>query len=276
MYYRAYIQGVNMASIAHEIDYKIYGSSTQFIEIELDPNESALAEAGSMLCMDENIEMATIFGDGSNQEQNRGILGTLLGAGKRLITGEGLFMTVFTNKGNIKQRVAFAAPYPGKIIPMNLAEQGGMIICQKDAFLCAAKGVSIGIAFQKRIMTGIFGGEGFILQKLEGDGLTFIHAGGTVFSKKLRQGQSIHVDTGCVVAMQPSVAFDVKAVGGVKNTLFGGEGMFLAKVTGPGKVWLQSMPFSHLAAQIVGRAGYSSSGTGNNPLENFSNIFESK
>ncbi|MEM7616880.1 MAG: TIGR00266 family protein [Pseudomonadota bacterium] len=262
--------------IADEVDYEIQGTDTQFIEIELDPNESAVAEAGSMLCMDDGIEMNTIFGDGSNEEKKSGILGTLIGAGKRLVTGEGLFMTVFTNQGHGKKRVAFAAPYPGKIIPMDLSQQGGLLICQKDAFLCAAKGVSLGIAFQKNIMSGIFGGEGFILQKLEGDGLTFIHAGGTIFEKKLEAGQSLRVDTGCVVAFQPSVSFDIKTVPGVKSALFGGEGIFLAHLTGPGNVWLQSMPFSHLAAQIVGKSGHSTGSTGNNPLENIVNILESR
>lgn len=244
-----------MPPIAHKIDYEIHGADTQFVEIELDPNESAVAEAGALLCMDDGIEMTTIMGDGSNAAEHSGILGGLLGAGKRLLTGESLFMTIFTNMGRGKKRVAFAAPYPGKIIPMDLEEQGGELICQKDAFLCAAKGVSIGIAFQKRIMAGLFGGEGFILQKLEGGGLTFIHAGGTIFERELSEGQVLRVDTGCVVALQPSVAFEIQAVRGIKSALFGGEGLFLARLTGPGKAWLQSMPFSHLAAQIVGRAG---------------------
>lgn len=239
---------------ADEVDYQIHGHDTQFVEIELDPGESVVAESGSMLFMDDGIVMNTILGDGSNQQKHSGILGSLLGAGKRLITGEGLFMTVFTNQGHGKKRVGFSAPYPGKIIPMDLAQKGGMLICQRDAFLCAAKGVSIGIAFQKNIMSGFFGGEGFILQKLEGDGLTFIHAGGTVFEKELERGQSLYVDTGCVVAFQPSVSFDIETIGGIKNSLFGGEGFFLAHLTGPGKVWLQSLTLSNLATQIVTRA----------------------
>lgn len=262
--------------IAHEIDFEIHGDDSQYVEIELDPHESVLAEAGSLLCMEDGIEMTTIMGDGSNAGAHKGLLGTLMGAGKRVLTGESLFMTIFNNVGHGKKRVTFAAPYPGKIVPLHLSDHGGVIICQKDAFLCAAKGVSIGISFQRRMMTGLFGGEGFILQKLEGDGQTFVHAGGSIFEKTLAPGEILRVDTGCVVAFQPSVDFDIQTVGGVKSALFGGEGLFLARLQGPGKVWLQSMPFSHMAAQIVSRAGHSSSGTGNNMLENFSNFFESR
>jgi uncharacterized protein (TIGR00266 family) len=231
---------------AHEIDFRIVGSEMQFVEVELDPGESAVAEAGSMMYMMPGITLETVFGDGSGQ-QKAGVMGALLGAGKRLITGESLFMTVFTNQGQGKQRVAFAAPYPGKILPMDLKQLGGQLICQKDSFLCAARGVSIGIAFQKKIGVGLFGGEGFIMQRLEGDGLTFVHAGGTVHPIDLTAGETLRVDTGCIVALQPSVAYDIQFVGKVKTALFGGEGLFYAMLTGPGRVWLQSLPFSRMA-----------------------------
>jgi uncharacterized protein (TIGR00266 family) len=220
----------------------------QFVEVELDPGEGAIAEAGSMMFMTAGIQMATIFGDGSSQ--GGGFMDKLLGAGKRVLTGESLFMTEFTNRGAGKQRVAFAAPYPGKIIPADLHRMGGKLICQKDAFLCAAKGVSVGIAFQKKIGVGLFGGEGFIMQSLEGDGLAFLHAGGTIVEKELGPGENIRVDTGCLVALQPSITYDVQFVGSVKSAIFGGEGFFYASVTGPGKVWLQSLPFSRLAGRI--------------------------
>jgi uncharacterized protein (TIGR00266 family) len=233
---------------AHEIDFRILGSEMQFVEVELDPGESAVAEAGSMMYMTPGIQFETVFGDGSQQRQ--GVMGALLGAGKRLITGESLFMTVFTNQGSGKQQVAFAAPYPGKILAMDLKQLGGTLICQKDAFLCAAKGVSIGIAFQRKIGVGLFGGEGFIMERLEGDGLTFCHAGGTVHPLDLTAGQTLRVDTGCLVALQPSVSYDIQYVGKVKTALFGGEGLFFATLTGPGRVWLQSLPFSRLADRI--------------------------
>ena len=233
---------------AHEIDFKILGSEMQFVEVELDPGESAVAEAGSMMYMTPGIQMETVFGDGSQQKS--GVMGALLGAGKRLITGESLFMTVFTNQGSGKQQVAFAAPYPGKILAMDLKQMGGTLICQKDSFLCAAKGVSIGIAFQRKIGVGLFGGEGFIMQKLEGDGLTFCHAGGTVHPVDLAAGQTLRVDTGCLVALQPTVAYDIQFVGKIKTALFGGEGLFFAALTGPGRVWLQSLPFSRMADRI--------------------------
>jgi uncharacterized protein (TIGR00266 family) len=233
---------------AHEIDFKILGSEMQFVEVELDPGESAVAEAGSMMYMTPGIQMETVFGDGS--QQRSGVMGALLGAGKRLITGESLFMTVFTNQGSGKQQVAFAAPYPGKILAMDLKQMGGTLICQKDSFLCAAKGVSIGIAFQRKIGVGLFGGEGFIMQKLEGDGLTFCHAGGTVHPVDLAAGQTLRVDTGCLVALQPTVAYDIQFVGKIKTALFGGEGLFFAALTGPGRVWLQSLPFSRMADRI--------------------------
>jgi uncharacterized protein (TIGR00266 family) len=233
---------------SHEVDYKIVGEEMQFVEVELDPSEGAIAEAGSMMFMTSGIQMATIFGDGS--QQGGSFMDKLLGAGKRVLTGESLFMTEFSNRGAGKQRVAFAAPYPGKIIPADLHLMGGKLICQKDAFLCAAKGVSIGIAFQKKIGVGLFGGEGFIMQSLEGDGLAFLHAGGTIVEKELGPGENLRVDTGCLVALQPSISYDVQFVGSIKSAIFGGEGFFYASLTGPGKVWLQSLPFSRLAGRI--------------------------
>ena len=234
---------------AHDIDFHIQGTEMQFVEVELDAGESAVAEAGVMMYMTPGIEMETVFGDGSAQQQG-GIMGALLGAGKRLLTGESLFMTVFTSRGPGKQHVAFAAPYAGKILPIDLAAMGGELICQKDSFLCAARGVSLGIAFQRRIGVGLFGGEGFIMQRLQGDGLCFVHAGGTVHTLDLQPGQTLRVDTGCLVALQPTVSYDIQFVGKVKTALFGGEGIFFATLTGPGKVWLQSLPFSRLADRI--------------------------
>ncbi len=232
----------------HEIEYKIHGDDLQFVEVELDPNEAALAEAGGMMFMEDGIEMETIFGDGS--QKNDGFLGALLGAGKRLLTGESLFMTAYLNRAGVKRRVAFGAPYPGKIVPVHLAEIGGTLIAQKDSFLCAAKGVSVDIAFNKKIGVGLFGGEGFIMQRLSGDGWCFMHAGGTVVERTLAPGETLRVDTGCIVGFQPSVEFDVKFVGGVKSALFGGEGLFFATLRGPGRVWLQSLPFSRLADRM--------------------------
>jgi uncharacterized protein (TIGR00266 family) len=235
---------------AHEIDFKIHGSEMQFVEVELDPGESAIAEAGSMMYMTPGINMETVFGDGSQQQRGGGVMNALLGAGKRLLTGESLFMTVFTNGTSGKQQVSFAAPYPGKILAMDLKTLGGQLICQKDSFLCAARGVSIGIAFQRKIGVGLFGGEGFIMQRLEGDGLCFVHAGGTVHPLDLQPGQTLRVDTGCLVALQPSVAYDIQFVGKIKTALFGGEGLFYAALTGPGRVWLQSLPLSRMADRI--------------------------
>ncbi len=235
---------------AHEIDFKIYGEELQFVEVELDPGESAVAEAGAMMYMTPGIEMNTVFGDGSAPGASGGFMDKLMGAGKRLLTGESLFMTVFTNMGSGKQQVAFAAPYAGRIVPMDLSNLGGTLICQKDSFLCAARGVSIGIAFQRKIGVGLFGGEGFIMQKLEGDGLCFVHAGGTVHSLELTAGQTLRVDTGCLVALQPTVNYDIQYVGKIKSALFSGEGLFFATLTGPGKVWLQSLPLSRLADRI--------------------------
>ncbi|MEI8388806.1 MAG: TIGR00266 family protein [bacterium] len=237
---------------AHEIDYKIYGDDMQLIEIELDPQESVIAEAGAMTMMSETIGMNTIFGDGSSQEE--GLMGKLLGAGKRLLTGATLFMTVFTNNGQGKQHVSFSAPYPGKIIPMDLNLLDGKIVCQKDSFLCAAKGVSIGMEFTKRLGAGFFGGEGFVLQKLEGDGLVFVHAGGAIIEKTLQPGQVLRVDTGCIVAMTKDVDYDIQMVSGIKSMLFGGEGLFFASLKGPGKVWIQSLPLSRLANRLYSAA----------------------
>jgi uncharacterized protein (TIGR00266 family) len=233
----------------HEIDYKIYGEELQFVEIELDPNETAVAESGAMMMMDDGIGMQTIFGDGSQQQA--GLLGKLFSAGKRMLVGESLFMTAFTNIAQGKRRVSFAAPYTGKIIPLDLQLLGGTIIAQKDAFLCAAKGVSIGIEFQKKLGTGIFGGEGFIMERIEGDGLAFVHAGGYVIEKELQTGEILKVDTGCVVGYMPTVDFDIEFVRGIRNWMFGGEGLFFAKLTGPGKVWIQSLPISRLAGRLV-------------------------
>jgi uncharacterized protein (TIGR00266 family) len=235
------------------VDYEIKGSEMQFVEVELDPGEAAIGEAGSMMFMDAGIGMDTVFGDGS-ANQGGGLFGKLLGAGKRLITGESLFTTVYTNNARAKQRVAFAAPYPGKIMAMDLKQLGGTLICQKDAFLCAARGVSLGIHLQQKLGVGFFGGEGFIMQKLEGDGLAFVHAGGTVVKRELHAGQTLFIDTGCVVALTPNVNFEIQFVGKIKTALFGGEGLFFAKVTGPGTVWLQTLPFSRLASRVFAAA----------------------
>ena len=234
------------------VDFEIKGAEMQFVEVELDPGEAAVGEAGSMMYMDAGIQMDTVFGDGSPNQV--GLLGKLLGAGKRLVTGESLFTTVFTNQASSKLRVAFAAPYPGKILPMDLRQLGGTLICQKDAFLCAARGVSLGIYFQQKLSVGFFGGEGFVMQKLEGDGIAFVHAGGTVLKRELRAGQTLMIDTGCIVALTPSVQFEIQYVGKIKTALFGGEGLFFAKVTGPGTVWLQSLPFSRLASRVFAAA----------------------
>lgn len=234
---------------ADEIDFKVFGAEMQFVEVELDPGESALAEAGAMMYKDQSVQMETVFGDGSSS--GGGLMDKLLGAGKRLITGESLFMTIFTHTGQGKAHVAFGAPYPGNIIPVHLSKVGGTLICQKDSFLCAAKGVSMGVHFQRKILTGLFGGEGFILQKLEGDGLVFMHAGGTVTDRTLGPGEVLHVDTGCIVAMEAGVDFDLERAGGIKTALFGGEGLFFAILRGPGKVWLQSLPFSRLAGRML-------------------------
>lgn len=236
----------------HEVDYRIHGAETQFIEIELDPQEAVVAEPGAMMFMDDGVAMETIFGDGS--QQHSGFVGALLGAGQRLLTGESLFMTVYQNQAAAKRRVAFGAPIPGRIIPVSLREMRGELIAQKESFLCAAKGVSIGIAFQKRLGAGLFGGEGFILERLTGDGLVFIYAGGALYERTLGPGEMLKVDTGCITAFEPTVDYDVQFVGGIKNTLFGGEGVFFATLRGPGKIWLQSLPFSRLAGRIIAAA----------------------
>lgn len=233
----------------HEIDYRIVGEEMQYVEIELDPQETAVAESGAFMLMDDGIQMETIFGDGSKQQQ--GFLGKLMSAGKRILTGESLFMTAFTNMGSGKRRVSFASPYPGKIIPLDLSLMGNKVIAQKDSFLAAAKGVSVGIEFQRRLGTGLFGGEGFIMQKLEGDGMAFVHAGGHVFERILEPGELLRVDTGCIVAYTQTIDYDIQFVGGIKNTLFGGEGLFFATLRGPGKVWIQTLPISRLAGRIL-------------------------
>jgi uncharacterized protein (TIGR00266 family) len=237
----------------HEIDYRVYGEEMQYVEIELDPNETAVAESGSFMMMDDAIQMQTIFGDGTQQQ--KGLLGKLFSAGKRMLTGESLFMTTFTNTGQGKKKVSFASPYPGKIIALDLMQLGGKVVCQKDAFLCAAQGVSIGIEFQRKLGTGLFGGEGFIMQKLEGDGLAFVHAGGHVFEKELQPGEFLRIDTGCLVAYSQTVNYDIQFVGGIKNTLFGGEGLFFATLRGPGKIWIQTLPISRLASRILSYGG---------------------
>jgi len=237
---------------AHEIDYAIYGEEMQYVEIELDPQEGVVAEAGSFMMMDDGIKMETIFGDGSQKDS--GLLGKMLGAGKRILTGESLFMTAFYNNVIDKRKVSFASPYPGKIIPIDLTKYRGKFICQKDAFLCAAKGVSIGIEFSRRLGRGLFGGEGFIMQKLEGDGMAFVHAGGTMAKKVLLAGEVLRVDTGCIVGFTQDVDYDIEFVGGIKNTIFGGEGLFYAKLQGPGTVYIQSLPFSRLAGRVLASA----------------------
>jgi uncharacterized protein (TIGR00266 family) len=237
---------------AHEIDYHIYGEEMQYVEIELDPQEGVIAESGSFMMMEDGIKMETIFGDGS--QKDTGFFGKILGAGKRILTGESLFMTAFYNTIPGKKKVSFASPYPGKIVPIDLMAYNGKFICQKDAFLCAAKGVSVGIEFSKRLGRGLFGGEGFIMQKLEGDGMAFVHAGGTLAEKKLQPGEVLRVDTGCIVGFTQGVDYDIEFIGGIKNSIFGGEGLFFAKLRGPGKVYIQSLPFSRLADRVIASA----------------------
>ncbi|PIE57852.1 MAG: TIGR00266 family protein [Desulfobulbus propionicus] len=261
---------------AHEIDYEIFGQEMQFVEIELDTNESVVSEAGAMMYMHDQVQMETVFGDGSHASQSGSFFDKMLGAGKRLITGEGLFITMFTYTGHGKGKVAFASPYPGKIIPLDLSAYGNRIICQKDAFLCAAKGVAIGIAFQKKIGTALFGGEGFIMQQLDGNGLAFVHAGGTIVEKELAAGETMRVDTGCLVALTQTVGYDIEFVGNVKSAIFGGEGFFFATLHGPGHVWLQSLPFSRLAGRILQAAPQTGSGGAGegSVLGGLANIFE--
>jgi uncharacterized protein (TIGR00266 family) len=257
----------------HEIDYEILGSEMQIVEIELDPTETVIAEAGAMNYMEEGIEFEAKMDDGS--EPNRGIMGKLLSAGKRALTGESIFMTHFTNQGTGKRRVAFAAPYPGKILAIDMSKVGGGMVCQKDSFLCAALGTRIGIAFQKKLGAGFFGGEGFILQKLDGDGMAFLHAGGHVVKKKL-EGETLRVDTGCLVAFTPGIEYDIERAGNLKSMFFGGEGFFLATLRGHGTVLLQSLPFSRLADRVLSHApsaGGSSKGEGS-VLGGMANLFE--
>ena len=248
-------QHARQSGVADDIDFFIRGEDLQFVEIELDPGESAVAEAGAMVWKDASVGMTTVFGDGSDADNAGGFMGKLLGAGKRLITGESLFTTVFTHNGHGKARVAFAAPTPGTILPLKLSDVGGTLICQKDSFLAAAKGVQVGIAFQRKVMTGLFGGEGFIMQKLTGDGWVFVQMGGTLIERELAPGEELHVDTGCVAAFTAGVDMDIQTVGGVKSMLFAGEGVFFARLRGPGKVWIQSLPFSRLAARMMAAAG---------------------
>lgn len=262
---------VPAARTAHEIDYEIFGDDMQFVEIILDPGEAVIAEAGAMMYMAQTIRMETRFGDPSKQQ---GAFEKVLDAGKRVLTGESLFLTVFTAGGAERATVSFAAPYPGKIIPMHVGELGGEVICQKDAFLCAAMGIDIGIAFQRNIATGLFGGEGFILQRLRGDGLAFVHAGGTIHRKELAGGETLRLDTGCLVAFQPSVKYDIAFTGGIKNTVFGGEGLFLTTLTGPGSVWMQSLPFARLAGRIISR--YARGKGEGSLLGGFSKVFEAR
>lgn len=255
-------QHARQSGVADDIDFFIRGEDLQFVEIELDPGESAVAEAGAMVWKDASVGMTTVFGDGSGNDDVGGFMGKLLGAGKRLITGESLFTTVFTHHGQGKARVAFAAPTPGTILPIKLSDVGGTLICQKDSFLAAAKGVEVGIAFQRKVMTGLFGGEGFIMQKLTGDGWVFVQMGGTLIERELAPGEELHVDTGCVAAFTSGVDMDVQTVGGVKSMLFAGEGVFFARLRGPGKVWIQSLPFSRLAARMMASVGPMASNRG--------------
>ncbi len=258
---------------ADEIDYEIFGDDMQFVEVTLDPNEVVVAEAGSMMYMTDGIKMQTVFGDPSKEQ---GFMSKLFDAGKRMVTGESLFLTTFGAISSKRERVAFAAPYPGKIIPVDLSVAGGELICQKDSFLCAARGVQVGIAFQKRVLAGLFGGEGFILQRLTGDGLSFVHAGGTIHRVELQRGETLRLDTGCLVAFQPSVTYDIQMTGGFKNTIFGGEGLFLATLTGPGTVWVQSLPFARLAGRVLMNAtGMQRKGEGS-MLGGLSTLFESR
>jgi len=240
-----------MSRHSHEVDYKIIGHDMQMVEVELDPGETVIAEAGAMTYMEEGISFEAKMGDGSSAES--GLFGKLMNAGKRAITGESLFMTHFTHTGSGKSHVSFAAPYPGSIIPVDLSTIGGELLCQKDSFLCSALGTKLDIAFTKRLGVGFFGGEGFILQKMNGDGMVFVHAGGTVIEKELH-GETLRVDTGCLVAFQPSIDYDIERAGNLKSMVFGGEGLFMATLRGTGKVWLQSLPFSRMADRILANA----------------------
>jgi uncharacterized protein (TIGR00266 family) len=259
----------------HAVDYRIVGDDMQMVMVELDPGETVVAEAGAMNYMEEGIAFEARMGDGSEPEQ--GMLGKLFSAGKRAITGESIFMTHFTHRGAGKAHVAFAAPFPGKIIPLDLGKvAGGEILCQKEAFLCAAYGTSIGIAFQRKLGVGFFGGEGFILQRLRGDGMCFIHACGTIVERELR-GETLRVDTGCLVAFEPTVEYDIQSAGNLKSMFFGGEGIFLATLRGHGKVWLQSLPFARLADRILANARLGGQSTGEGSvLGGFGRLFEDR
>ena len=239
---------LSMDMNSHEIDYELIGDDMQIVEIELDPGETVIAEAGAMNYMEDGIAFEAKMGDGS--QPNQGLFGKLLDVGKRALTGESIFMTHFTNQGVGKKRVSFAAPFPGKIICVDLNELQGNLLCQKDSFLCAAMGTKLSIAFQRKLGAGFFGGEGFILQKLSGDGKAFVHAGGTVVRKELN-GETLRVDTGCIVAFDERIQYDVQLAGGLKSMVFGGEGLFLATLSGFGTVWLQSLPFSRLADRVI-------------------------
>ncbi len=245
----------------HEVDYEIFGDDMQIVEVELDPQETVIAEAGAMNYMEDGITFETKMGDGSKPVS--GVMDSLLHIGKRVLTGESIFMTHFSNSGQGKKKVAFAAPYPGKIIALNMADVGEELICQKDAFLCAAHGTSLEIAFQRKLGTGFFGGEGFILQKLKGDGKAFIHVGGTVIKRELK-GETLRVDTGCVAAFTSGIDYDIERAGNLKSMVFGGEGLFLTTLRGTGTVYLQSLPFSRLANRVLqaGSFGGSSKGEG--------------
>ena len=241
-----------MPNQCDEIDYEIFGSEMQYVEVTLDPGEMVIAEAGAMMYMTSGIQMESVFGDPSKQT---GFFGKVMTAGKRMLTGESMFVTTFTNQGTDSEQVGFASPYPGKILPMHLDELGGELICQRDAFICAARGTQIGVAFQKKIGVGLFGGEGFIMQRITGDGVALIHAGGTLMKRTLQTGETLRLDTGCLVALTPSVRYDIEMMKGIKNTLFGGEGLFFATLTGPGEVWCQSLPFSRLAGRLASAVG---------------------
>ncbi|MEM7002659.1 MAG: TIGR00266 family protein [Pseudomonadota bacterium] len=254
----------------HEVDYEIFGDDMQIVEVELDPNETVIAEAGAMNYLDEGINFEAKMGDGS--EANSGVMNTIFNVGKRMLTGESIFMTHFTNEGAGKKRVAFAAPYPGKVIALNMAELGEELICQKDAFLCAALGTQLDIAFHKRIGAGFFGGEGFILQRLKGDGMAFIHVGGTVIKRELR-GEKLRVDTGCIAAFTAGIDYDIQLAGGLKSMVFGGEGLVLATLQGHGTVYLQSLPFSRLAQRVLQAATFGNKKGEGSALGNLGDMF---
>lgn len=258
---------------SHEVDYQIYGDDLQFVEVELDPGETVIAEAGTMMYIEQGIVFESKMGDGSTPDE--GFWGKAKQAGKRAVTGESLFLTHFTNHGQIKQKVAFAAPYPGKIVPVDLAQAGGRLICQKDSFLSAALGTKVGVAFNKKLGAGLFGGEGFILQDLQGDGMVFMHAGGTVVPRYLNN-EVLRVDTGCLVAFQPQIGYDIERAGNLKSMVFGGEGLFLATLQGTGWVWLQSLPFNRLADRLMANLAPGGSQGEGSVIGGLSTIFENR